>query len=154
MTMTREDWKRRYYTPLPPNVRRVHVDHRDDELMAVMRNVMDLHSFGQFLYHDVIANQLSGLPFNGKPEWFAMAAKIGVIIPPNKPFPIGQTRMALLIFNTHTMALFGIWADRTKQPTFGSYLSFLRRHKVPISLKPITDPYTREAMLHKHKRHA
>jgi hypothetical protein len=151
MAMTRDDWKRRYYTPLPANVRRVHVDHREDELRDVISNVMDLHSFGQFLYHDVIAMQRCGRAFDGKPEWFHRATAEGWIDRPNKPFPIGQTRMALLVFNAHTMAMFGQWAERTKAPTLGSYLSFLRRHKLPISVKPITDPFTREALLNKRQ---
>ena len=144
MAMSRADWRRRYYAPLPSNVQRVHVDHREDHIASVKRQVLDMHSFGQFLYYDVISE--ASKPFDGTAEWFMRAVKNGWIPIPNKPFPIATVRHALLAFNAHTEALFTEWATRTRQPTFGSYVSFMRRHKVPISLKPITDPLTKEAM--------
>ena len=146
MTMTRADWKRRYYAPLPANVIRVRVDHRDDELRTVLDKVMNMHSFGQFLYHDVLAHADSVRPFNGKPGWFVKGADEGWFPKPNKPFPLNDVSQALIIYNRHTLGMFDRWAKRTKVPTYGSYLSFLRRHDIPISTVPITDPLTREAM--------
>lgn len=146
MAMTRKDWYVRYYRPLPSNVHLVRVDHRDDELARVFAQVMDLHAFGQMLYHDVLAKQDGGQPFNGKAGWFARATASGWVPAPNKPFPETAVRNALLVFNAHTVGMFERWAKHAKTVTFSSYLSFLRRHNIPISVKPITDPYTHESM--------
>lgn len=147
MAMTRQEWYARYYTPLPTNVRLVHVDHRDDQIADTLEQVMNLHSFGQMLYHDVIAKREGGKPFTGYPNWFATAAQKGWIPKPNKPFPLATVNRALLIFNTHTMDAFETWAQHAKQPTLTSYLGYLRRRRlITISLVPITDPFTREDM--------
>lgn len=154
--MTRDDWRRRYYAPLPGNVVYVKVDHRDEALADVFVKVMDLHSFGQFLYHDVIAHS-NGKPFDGTPEWFRRAIEGGWIPRPNKPFPVVQIRQALLVYNLHTRAMFEHWSRNRKAViSLGSYLAFMKRHapiellghwSLCISRVPITDPYTREAMI-------
>lgn len=150
MAMSRKDWYRRYYAKLPGNVIYVSVDHRDQEQAATLSKVMDLHSFGQFLYHDVLAAQTGGKPFTGTAEWFVRAAERGWVPRPNKPFPVAQVRQAILVYNRHTMGMFERWMKSSKATTLHSYLGFLRRHDIPISLKPITDPYTHEAMRQRH----
>jgi hypothetical protein len=146
MSMSRQDWYERYYRPLPANVRLVHVDHRDQHIMDTLERVKNLHSFGQMLYHDVIAKREGGKPFTGYPNWFATAIAKGWIPKPNKPFPVATVNQALLIYNGHTMQAFGVWSAHAKMPTITSYLAYLRRRDVTISLVPITDPFTREAM--------
>lgn len=156
MPMTREDWIRRYYTPIPANVHVVNVDHRNDDIAKLSAKVMDWHSFGQFLYHDVLAMlDASGKPFNGKPEWFNTAAERGWIPRPNKPFPKAQVGHALIIVNLHTQAEYANWSGRAKQISLGSYLAWLRRSVTTsdqhwsqaISRQPFTDPYTREGLV-------
>lgn len=146
MTMTRADWYQRYYKPLPPNVILVSVDHRNDHIQETLVRVMDLHAFGQMLYHDVLAHQQGGTPFDGYPSWFKRAIEKGWIPKPNKPFPVAQINQALLLYSAHTMRDFGNWSSHTKAVTLTSYLAYLRRRGATISLKPITDPYTLEAM--------
>lgn len=144
--LTRREWHERYYRPLPANIKLVHVDHRAEHLAEVLEQANNLHAFGQMLYHDVIARQDGGRPFNGTALWFKWATERGWVPKPNKPFPPTDVTRALVLYNCHTIGMFERWAKTAKVITLTSYIGFLRRHDIPISLKPITDPLTREAM--------
>jgi hypothetical protein len=153
MSMSRQDWYRRYFTPTPGNVVSISLDHRDRDIKVTLGRAGDVHALGQMLYHDVLAKQDGGKEFDGTAEWFVRAFDRGWVPKPTKQIPITLIRHAILMFNEHCRTSFNSWANACSVPSFGSYLAYLRkrqlrddRGRVIVAKHPVTDTLHQESI--------
>lgn len=125
MTTTPEFYRQRFYGDSTPRRR---IAHRQDQLILLHRQVAELHAYGRFLFGVInTVGRDCDLPFDGTAAWFAAAVEHEVIPRPRQPFPIAQTRQALLIYSHDTDERYTVWADQARSIGIESYCRWLQR---------------------------